>query len=276
MISASPQAPLSIWDYLAPIDVEGLRQGFTRAQPFPHFAVDGLLRPEFAQQVAAAYPSYREATALGKAFQRVHETRKVQITEMARFPAPVRRLHEILAHPDFLAVLEQITGIPRLETDPGLTGGGMHVMAPGSRLDVHVDFNRLRGHELFRRLNILVFFNDGWQSSWGGQTELWDPEVRVRGQSYDPGFNRCVVFATSEISFHGVAPVTSPEGRDRRSFAAYYYTREAPAGWAGQDHTTIFRARPEETFRRVVLMPLERVRVAATRTARRVRHKLGF
>lgn len=275
MTLASPEAPLALQDYLNPLDVEALRRSFASARPFPHFAVDGLLREDFARQVAASYPAYADAASLGKSFQRVNETRKVQVTEAERFPGPVRRLHQVLAHPEFLAMLERITGIPHLLADAGLTGGGMHVMAPGARLDVHVDFNRLKGQELFRRLNILVFFNEGWQPAWGGQTELWDPEVRVRGQSYEPGFNRCVVFATSEISFHGVAPVTSPAGRDRRSFAAYYYTREAPAGWAGEDHTTIFRARPDETFRRVVLMPLDRVRRAAARTVRRVRHKLG-
>lgn len=274
-MTASTEPSFRIQDHLNPLDVESLRAQFADARPFPHFAVDGLLREDFAREIAAAYPPYAEAVRLGKSFQRVNETRKVQITEASRFPEPVQRLHRLLEHPDFLAILERITGIPRLLADPALTGGGMHVMGPGARLDVHVDFNRLKGRELFRRLNILLFFNEGWQPGWGGQTELWDRDVRVRGQSYDPGFNRCVVFATSEISFHGVAPVASPPGRDRRSFAAYYYTREAPAGWAGEEHSTIFRARPDETFRRVALMPLDRVRRAVSRAARRVRHKLG-
>jgi hypothetical protein len=66
-----------------------------------------------------------------------------------------------------------------------------------------------------------------------------------------------VVFETSEISFHGVTPITCPPGYTRQSFAAYYYTREAPASWSGVDHSTIFRARPNERFRGRVLMPIE-------------------
>lgn len=270
-----PSPTLPIRDYLSPLDVESLRRSFHAAEPFPHFVVEGLLRDDFARAVAGAYPTYDRATTLGKAFRGVNETRKVQVTDAERFPEPVRRLHEVLRHPEFLEVLEKVTAIPRLVADPALTGGGMHVMGPGARLDVHVDFNRLRDRELFRRLNILVFFNEGWEPAWGGQTELWDREVRRKVRSYDPSFNRCVVFQTSEISFHGVAPVRSPDGQDRRSFAAYYYTREAPEAWAGEDHTTIFRARPDEGFRRLVLMPLDRVRRSALRTVRRIRHKLG-
>jgi len=44
----------------------------------------------------------------------------------------------------------------------------------------------------------------------------------------------------------------------RKSFAAYYYTKEAPEGWSGQHHDTIFKARPNEWMRRHILMPTER------------------
>ena len=43
-----------------------------------------------------------------------------------------------------------------------------------------------------------------------------------------PLFNRCVVFRTSETSFHGVpGGVACPEGRSRRSLALYYFRDEA-------------------------------------------------
>ena len=83
--------------------------------------------------------------------------------------------------------------------------------------------------------------------------------MRGRGSEYLPSFNRCVVFETSQRSFHGVTPLSCPQERVRKSFAAYYYTREAPEGWDGTRHTTLFRARPEERFRRDVLIPAERL-----------------
>ncbi len=125
-------------------------------------------------------------------------------------------------------------------------------------LDVHVDFNYLEERQLHRRLNILIYFNKDWDPEWGGNIELWDKDVKVCHQSFSPIFNRCVVFATSEHSYHGVTAVRCPEDRTRRSFAAYYYTKEAPPHWDGAVHSTNFKARPDEVLKGHVLMPLER------------------
>ena len=43
----------------------------------------------------------------------------------------------------------------------------------------------------------------------------------------------------------------------RRSFAAYYYTREPPPGWDGVRRSTVFRARPDERWKGQVAMPVE-------------------
>ena len=125
-------------------------------------------------------------------------------------------------------------------------------------LDVHVDFNYIEDRQLHRRLNILVYFNKGWKPEWGGNIELWDKEVKVCHHSFSPIFNRCVIFETSEISYHGVTAVRCPESQVRKSFAAYYYTKEAPAHWDGGVHSTNFRARPVEIIKGNLLMPLEK------------------
>ena len=46
----------------------------------------------------------------------------------------------------------------------------------------------------------------------------------------------------------------------RKSFAAYYYTKEAPAHWTGESHSTIFKARPDEVLKGNVMMPLEKAK----------------
>jgi hypothetical protein len=98
-----------------------------------------------------------------------------------------------------------------------------------------------------------------WERGWGGNVELWDRDVKVCYHSLEPILSRCVIFETSEISFHGVEAVTCPAGMTRKSFAGYYYTAEAPAGWDGAVHSTLFRARPDERVKGLVLMPLERL-----------------
>ncbi len=181
-------------------------------------------------------------------------------------------LNEALAADEFLELLSDVFDIPNLLADDQLVGGGIHQTGPRGHLDVHVDFNYLEERDLHRRLNILIYFNQDWAESWGGNVELWDKDVKVRHHSLAPVFNRCVAFETSEISYHGVTAVRCPEGRSRKSFAAYYYTREAPAGWTGEKHSTIFRARPSEILKGKVLMPLETTRrrvVQAARTAKK-------
>jgi Rps23 Pro-64 3,4-dihydroxylase Tpa1-like proline 4-hydroxylase len=249
---------------IKPLDVAKLRQEFNAAQPFRWVQIDPFLDEQFAQQLSDAYPSFDESRALGHEFSAVNERRKVQVTDSARFPAPVARLHELLSGSEFLTALEEITGIPKLLADDELVGGGMHLTGPGGRLDVHVDFNYIPEQQRHRRLNILVYLNPVWQSAWGGSIELWDRDVKRRHHAFLPTLNRCVIFETNDISYHGVQPVSCPPDVLRKSFAAYYYTREAPPEWRGEAWSTIFRARPDELVRGKVLMPLE----AAQRRAR--------
>jgi len=249
----------SPWDSIRPIDVDAIRQRFETAQPFRHFHIDDFLNADFAREVADAYPSYEEALELGREFHALNENLKIQVCDRKKFAEPIARLDAALAAPEWRAALERITGIPKLLADDELVGGGMHVMGSGGRLDVHVDFNLIESRGLHRRLNILVFLNPRWREEWGGKLELWDSDVRRCGAAFEPKFNRCAVFQTSEISFHGVTPLSCPIGETRNSFAAYYYTREAPDGWDGKRHTTIFRARPDEALRGHVLMPAEKL-----------------
>ncbi len=244
-------------DILRPIDREALARSFRAAEPTRYFVIDDFLQPAFAHEVASSYPSYAAAQEMGQQFKAVNENLKVQITDRGRFPDPVTRLNATLSSDAFLETLVAITGIEELRADRELSGGGMHVMGSGGRLDVHVDFNLIRDRGLYRRLNILVFFNESWDATWGGGFELWDPEVKQCVLAAEPKFNRCVVFNTTESSYHGVQPIKAPAGITRNSFASYYYTKAAPEG-LGDFHSTVFKARPDEWWRERFLLPAER------------------
>jgi hypothetical protein len=241
-------------------DREALRRQFISAEPFPFVKIDDFLDPTFADEVAASYPSFDEALRRGRSFKAVNERKKVQVTDASAFPEPVVRLHRLLASQEFLAELSYVTAIPNLLADEHLVGGGMHLTGPGGRLDVHVDFNYIEERKLHRRLNLLVYLNPVWEEAWGGDIQLWDRDVTKCEKAFSPKLNRCIVFQTSDISYHGVVPVKAGAPYPRISFAAYYYTREAPPNWDGTVHSTIFKARPEEHLRGLVLMPAARLR----------------
>lgn len=254
-----PTTPTTPARVLRSYDRDRLREEYRSAQPFPFFKIDGFLDEAFAHEVAASMPSFEAAQKLGLTFKSVNEKLKLQVTDWHKFPPPVLALHRALSSAEFLADISYITGIPDLLADDKLDGGGMHQTGPGGRLDVHVDFNILEDRGWHRRLNILVYLNPGWQEDWGGRIELWDKDVKKCWHSYAPILNRCVVFETSETSYHGVTPLSAPPGVSRKSFAAYYYTKEPPAHWDGRTHSTVFQARPDEKFKGKVAMPMERL-----------------
>ena len=243
-----------------PLSLDTLRDRYRSAKPFPYIVIENFLEPSVAKELSTVYPTFEQAKSQGFAFNFVNEQRKVQITDPAKFPDPVRRLNQAISAPKFLADLEYVTGIPRLMADEQLSGGGMHLTGSGGRLDVHVDFNVIEDRKLFRRLNILLYLNPVWKPEWGGHIELWDKDVKVCHESCEPQLNRCLIFETSDHSYHGVRPITAPPEMVRQSFAAYYYTTEAPPDWKGTSHSTIFRARPDEKFRGLVSMPAEKLR----------------
>jgi Rps23 Pro-64 3,4-dihydroxylase Tpa1-like proline 4-hydroxylase len=260
---------------IRPLEIDRLREEWRRAEPFPHIKIDDFLDPELAEDVYRAYPSFDEALGQGRSFDFVNEQKKVQVCDASKFPSAVKRLSDAIASPEFLGALSQITGIPNLIADPELQGGGIHVTGPQGRLDVHVDFNFIEERAWHRRINILIYLNPGWKEEWGGHVELWSDGVKRLHHSFRPVLGRCVIFETSEKSYHGVSAVECPPHVSRRSFAAYYYTKEPPAGWNGKKHSTIFRARPDEVVRGWVLMPAEKVQRTLQQQAQRAKRLVG-
>jgi hypothetical protein len=236
-----------------------LGKEFQAGTPFPSICIDNFLDADFASTLVGAHPKYIEAKSLGREFQSINENVKVQITDPDIFPNPFKQLCEDLSSPYFIENLSQMTGIKDLVWDPTFRGGGIHTTGSSGLLDVHVDFNYEKKLNLYRRVNILIYLNLGWQNEWGGKVELWDKNVKNCIHSFLPIHNRCVIFATSDYSFHGVTAVTSPQGVSRNSFAAYYYSKEAGNNRGeiyGGNHSTIFKARPNEKLKKYWSMPL--------------------
>lgn len=256
-------------DLITPINRDAFREKFLSAEPFPHFCIDNFLDEDFANEVHDAFPAFQDAQTMGKEFSTVNERKKVQITDASKFAPAMKKLHELLSSKEYVDLWSDLTGVPNLLADPELVGGGIHETNKDGHLDVHVDFNYVKERKLHRRLNILIYFNKNWCEDYGGYLDIWDKDVKKRYGYFAPIFNRACGFLTSEISFHGVTPLTCPPGVMRKSFATYYYTKEAPEGWDGASHSTIFKARPDEWAKGKIAMPLEN----ASRVARNVVRK---
>ena len=130
----------------------------------------------------------------------------------------------------FVNFLEELTGVGGLIPDPHFEGGGLHQIERGGFLKIHADFNRHPKLNLDRRLNLLLYLNEDWKDDYGGHLELWDREVARCVKRIAPVFNRCVVFTTTDFSFHGhPEPLACPPAVTRKSLALYYYSNGRPA-----------------------------------------------
>lgn len=231
-------------DYLKNLGVK-YSEEYAQAKPFPHIVIDNFLPESILDAVLAEFPS-PEQIAWQK-FQNSAEKKLASRHEQQMGDATRLLLYQFNSA-TFIEFLEELTGIAGIIPDPHFVGGGLHQIERGGFLKMHVDFNKHTRLNLDRRLNLLLYLNRDWQEEYGGHLELWDTEMTQCQKKILPIFNRCVVFSTTDFSYHGhPEPLTCPEDRTRKSLAMYYYTNGRPAHEVlDAPHTTIFKARPTD------------------------------
>jgi len=206
-----------------------LHRTYLNATPFPHIAIDNYFNTGLLIDVESEMATFREwdgeKNHYGSQKKRYCGTR-------AKLPPKSKLLIDYLNSSEFLPFLEGITGIQGLVPDPYLEGGGLHQILPGGFLKVHADFNWHSKLRLYRRINLLLYLNSGWDPQWGGELQLWDKSIQNCVASYPPQFNKLIIFETNDNTFHGhPEPLRCPEHVKRNSIALYYYTSER--GMAG-------------------------------------------
>jgi Rps23 Pro-64 3,4-dihydroxylase Tpa1-like proline 4-hydroxylase len=220
--------------------IDGLKKEFNEAQPYRHIKIDDFLSADFANSL---YDNFPPLELLSRHYHGLNEN-KSEGADFNSFDKVFTDLRAALNTEEFKNKVEHITGIKDIFSTEDALGCGVHQGKNGSYLDVHIDFNIHHIQKIHRRLNLLVYLNKNWKEEYGGKIELWNKDVTALGQAYLPTFNRCVIFETSEISYHGYSTINVPEGETRKSFYAYYYTQ--PGDYKVQYHDTVFKARPEE------------------------------
>jgi len=223
---------------------------FAAAKPYRHVAIDNFFEPGFAQALLAQFPAFDTTRALNEAGE---VGGKAVVEKIRDISASYAALDDLVQSAEFLMLLSELTGVADLRYDPYYFGGGTHENRGGQDLDPHVDFNRHPVENWHRRLNLIVYLNPEWQDSWGGSLEIHsDPYASDnRIKLLTPIFNRCVIFETNEISWHGFSRIQTPEthpGLTRKSIALYFYTQDRPAEELADTHSTIYVDRPLPAF----------------------------
>jgi hypothetical protein len=221
---------------------DAIGRAFTAAAPFPHVVLDDFLEASAAAALLAEFPPFERGNSTGDDGRQGHKSTLERVRSLGTAYA---RLDDAIKSAEFLATLGRMTGMTGLLYDPFYLGAGTHENRAGAVLDPHVDFNYHPSERWHRRLNLLVYLNPHWEAAWGGSLQLYaDPRSDAApAVSVVPAFNRCVIFETSERSWHAFDRIALPpeEARvTRKSIALYFYSRERPADQIAERHSTMY------------------------------------
>jgi len=254
-----------------------LATSFLSASPFPHLVIDDFLSDALCNRLLAEFPAFENGCAVNEHGRPGGKA----VFERVRTLGPAfSEVDDLIQTRQFLELIGDITGINELLYDPDYIGGGTHENRANQELDPHIDFNFHPRRGWHRRLNLIVYLNPVWEDCWGGALELhadpWRRDSHEGLKTVLPLKNRCVIFETSERSWHGFRRITPPSGHSslsRRSFAIYLYSKDRPAAEAAAPHSTIYVDRPlPDHLRAGTILSDEDVRTIESLIGRRCAH----
>lgn len=232
--------------YLDAAKVGQLANQFKNGTPYKHIVADNFLKEDIANLLYSRFPVEK----LNKHYKGLNE-KKSEGSNFSDFDPVFAQVRQDFMSPEFAKWMESVTGIKDVFITDDNLGTGLHQGTDGSFLDIHVDFNIHHIKNVHRRLNMLIYLNKNWKPEYGGAMEMWNADMTKLEKKVPCDFNRCLIFETSDISYHGYSKITLPAGETRKSFYAYFYTNlteKAPLKY----HDTVFKAKPEDTaFKKV-------------------------
>lgn len=200
--------------------------------PFPHIVIDNFLSEKVVNNV---YSSLKQTEKWGYdnlEWIQSYQKHKWQLDESAGFmiPKKTKNVIKFLNSPMVLNFLTALTGIPNLIPDKTASGGGVHKITKGGKLNIHTDYGQHPSFsDLYRRINLLLYVNPNWDESWGGGLHLKKEPTDESQIVIPPLFNRAIIFNTTDVSWHGhPEPLNCPDDEARYSLAMYYFTKEKP------------------------------------------------
>ena len=218
-----------------------IKNEYTSKQPFKYVTFENILYPAKAELIEQEYPTIKDGKWDGTTY--INQKNKFQKTTFLS-GSIMDRVFKEFNSTQFIQWLQNVTTIEEeLVADPDLFGGGLHQSITGAFLNVHVDYNYHPKTKFHRRLNVLVYLNKNWKDDYEGHLELWDlsNSGKMLLDKIAPTFNRCVIFETNEVSYHGhPKPLNTPPDINRKSLAIYYYSQERPQAEVASEHNTIY------------------------------------
>lgn len=209
------------------------------------FFIDDVLPIEMAKKCFEVFP---EPSAM-RCLKSLREYKHVS-AQMDKHDGRLEAVIYAFQDEKIVELIGDICGIESLYADESLYAGGLSLMAKDNFLHPHLDNSHDAERERWRVLNLLYYVTPDWRLENGGHLELWPDGPKQKPVLIESKFNRLVVMATHDTSWHSVNQVAID---GNRCCISNYYFSDAPLKPTDKFHVTKFRGRPEDTFTNIIL-----------------------
>ena len=203
-----------------------IREAKLEINPFKFTVIDNFLSHNLANEAMLNFPPLTDPCWDHSKEEGIEVKSRTKWKSEFDVPEQIVHVIRIANSSIILEAMSEVFDIPKLMPDPYFSGGGLNVSEKNGHLDVHVDGNYHDASGLNRRMNLLIYFNPNWKKNWGGEFGIYSEEGNNLVRAVAPLFNRCVIFDSHDMSFHGLPnPINFPNDDPRRSIILYYYTK---------------------------------------------------
>lgn len=216
------------------------------------FYLDDLLPEDLAQKIHQKFPQIENTVKKGS------------LRELKHIAYEMNKYHPILeeviyAFQDFriVSLIGEICDLKKISADEKLYAGGLSLMAKNNFLNPHLDNSHDKDRNRWRVLNLLYYVTPDWDYNFGGNLEVWPKGLKKEQITIQSKFNRLVVMATHQNSWHSVSKVKADAVR---CCVSNYYFSNDPLLVSDNFHVTTFRGRPKEKIKDFFLQLDNKVR----------------
>jgi Rps23 Pro-64 3,4-dihydroxylase Tpa1-like proline 4-hydroxylase len=211
-----------------------------------YFYVDDLLPADLAKRIFDSFPRGPRMK-----LKRSLREYKYIAAQMNNYDPILEETIYAFQDPRIVILISEICGIPTLYPDENLYAGGISLMGDKHFLNPHLDNSHDKDREKWRVLNLLYYVTPGWPVTMGGNLELWPDGLDQKPVTLHSKFNRLIIMATHDHSWHSVSPI-SYDSQPRCCVSNYYFSNSSLKP-TEEFHITSFRGRPDQKIRDLVL-----------------------
>jgi len=213
-----------------------IRTSLVNNKPFDHVVIDNFFSDEVSEKIYSDLMVVENLNPdnIFKSNNGCKKEYKSKIPNLFYF----NFLLDIFSSQNLNTQIKSLLNTDELFSDATFEGGGYVISPSNSFLRYHCDFNYSKNVKMYRAVNLILYLNKDYSSSYGGNLHLLDNESRTVEKIVEPKFNRIAIFKTSEATPHGVSK--NNENFQRRSFNCYFYSKQPIIKNNGDIHKTIW------------------------------------